>query len=127
MKPMRGVWFAIGVIAVGLGALGAALPLLTTTPFVLLAAFAFARSSDRWHAWLLRHRTFGPLIENWRRYGAIDRRAKIVGVLSMISVLVLSLAMNIPPLVLGIQGLALAASATFVLSRPSPPRNTSKE
>ncbi|MFP4003575.1 MAG: DUF454 family protein, partial [Alphaproteobacteria bacterium] len=49
---MRAVWFTAGLIALGLGILGVALPLLPTTPFVLLAAFAFARSSDSWHAWL---------------------------------------------------------------------------
>ncbi|MEM8985291.1 MAG: YbaN family protein, partial [Pseudomonadota bacterium] len=52
MKMMRAVWLLIGVTALGLGALGVVLPLLPTTPFILLAAYAFARSSDRLHRWL---------------------------------------------------------------------------
>ena len=121
MSPMRAVWFSVGSIAVGLGALGVALPLLPTTPFLLLAVYAFARSSERCHAWLLRHRVFGPLIEDWRRHGAIDRRTKIVGVLSMAGVFALSLALGASATVLTVQAVVLIASATFVLSRPSPP------
>jgi len=101
--------------------LGVALPLLPTTPFVLLAAFAFARSSDRWHAWLRQHRVFGPIIENWRRHGAISGRAKLVGVISMIAVFGLSLVLNVAPAVLAVQAVVLTGAAAFVLSRPSPP------
>ena len=75
MTPIRALWFVVGLCAVALAVLGVALPLLPTTPFVLLAAFAFAKSSERWHTWLRRHRVFGPIIENWREHGAISRRA----------------------------------------------------
>ena len=76
----------VGLVALGLGALGIALPLLPTTPFVLLAAFAFAQSSEKLHRWLLEHNVFGPLIDNWHRYGAISRRAKIISVVSVVAV-----------------------------------------
>ncbi|MDG2479242.1 MAG: YbaN family protein, partial [Alphaproteobacteria bacterium] len=66
-----------------LAILGVALPLLPTTPFLLVAAFAFARSSDRWHRWLREHRVFGPLIADWQEHGAIDRRTKLLSVLAM--------------------------------------------
>ena len=79
-RASRLTWLVIGILSLGLGALGILLPLLPTTPLVLLAAFSFARSSDRLHQWLLEHDVFGALIENWRRYGAISRRAKIVSV-----------------------------------------------
>ena len=121
MTPLRAVWFAVGICAVLLGALGLALPLLPTTPFVLLAAFAFARSSHRWHAWLRGHRVFGPMIDDWHRHRAIDRRTKIVGVTSMAGVFGLSLALNAGAVVLAVQAVVLTASAAFVLSRPSPP------
>ena len=121
MSPRRAAWFAVGLVAVLLAALGAALPLLPTTPFLLVAAFAFARSSERWHAWLLSHRVFGPIIDDWRRHRAIDRRTKIVGVGSMVAVLVVSVALGVGPVVLAVQALALTASAAFVLSRPLPP------
>ncbi|MFP3942933.1 MAG: YbaN family protein [Alphaproteobacteria bacterium] len=116
---MRAVWFTAGLIALGLGILGVALPLLPTTPFVLLAAFAFARSSDSWHAWLCEHRVFGPIIDDWRRHGAIARRAKIAAVISMAGVFILSLALNVSAAVLAVQGIFLTGAAAFVLSRPS--------
>ena len=118
----RLVWFAVGLLMVFLAGLGVVLPLLPTTPFVLVAAFAFARSSRRWSSWLHTHPVFGPLIHDWRQHGAISRRAKILGVGSMVGVLALSLALQVRPLVLGVQAVVLSASAAFVLSRPLPPR-----
>jgi len=122
MTPIRAAWFATGGVALSLGALGVALPLLPTTPFLLLAAFAFARSSDRSHAWLLRHRTFGPLIENWRRHGALDRRSKVIGTLSMAIAFGVSLILDVAPAVLAVQAVVLTVAAAYVLSRPAPPR-----
>ncbi|MEM1380695.1 MAG: YbaN family protein [Pseudomonadota bacterium] len=118
---MRLIWFVVGVVALGLGMLGVILPLLPTTPFILLAAFAFARSSQRWHDWLVAHPVFGPMIANWRDYGAISRRAKIIGTLSMAGVFVLSFVLNAPATVLVVQAVVLIASAAFVLTRPAPP------
>jgi uncharacterized membrane protein YbaN (DUF454 family) len=114
-------WLLIGLVALALGAIGIALPLLPTTPFVLLAAFAFAQSSAKLHQWLLDHNVFGPLIDNWHRYGAISRRAKVVSVVSMIAVLVISLAMAAPAVVIWLQVLVLGAAALFILTRPLPP------
>lgn len=118
----RTAWFILGFVALGLGILGAMLPLLPTTPFVLVAAFAFARSSDRWHNWLLSHRIFGPLIANWRTHGALNRTTKIVSILSMVAVFALSLAMRASSVVLIVQTIVLGASAVFILTRPAPPK-----
>lgn len=118
---IRSIWFVIGVLALALGALGIFLPLLPTTPFILLAAYAFARSSKPVHDWLLRHRIFGPLIENWRRYGAISRRAKILGSLSLIAVILLSVLAGAPRYLLLIQAIVLLICAAFIVSRPAPP------
>ena len=112
----------IGCLSLALGALGIFVPLLPTTPFLLLAAFAFANSSDRLHQWLLDHNLFGPLIDNWRQHRAISRRAKIVSALSMIAIIVISVLMAIPTYVIVIQALVLSVTATFVLSRPLPPQ-----
>ena len=121
MSPRRAVWFVVGIVALVLAALGAALPLLPTTPFLLVATYAFARSSRRWHAWLHSHRVFGPIIRDWREHRAIDRRAKIVSVASMVAVLGVSVAAEVDPVILAVQAVVLSASAAFVLSRPSPP------
>ena len=120
-RAARLTWLVVGLVALVLGAIGIALPLLPTTPFILLAAFAFAQSSEKLHQWLLDHNVFGPLIENWRRHGAISRRAKVVSVVSMVAVLGISVAMAAPPMVIGVQAVVLGASAAFILTRPLPP------
>lgn len=127
LSPTRLLWLLLGLSAIALAGLGAALPLLPTTPFVLLAAFAFARSSERLHDWLLRHRVFGPLIHNWRAHGAISRRAKIFGLLSIVAVLVVSVATSTPLWIISIQVVVLGLSATFIVTRPSPPADTASD
>ena len=120
-RAARITWLVIGILSLGLGALGILLPLLPTTPLVLLAAFSFARSSDRLHRWLLEHDVFGALIEHWRLYGAIRRRAKVLSVVSMAAVLLLSLVMAAPTYVIVVQAVVLGAAALFILTRPLPP------
>ena len=117
----RVTWALIGVASLALGALGVVLPLLPTTPFVLLAAFCFARSSKRLHQWLLDHNLFGPLIENWHEHGAISRRTKIVSLLSMIAIIAFSWLMAAPNYVIITQVLVLSCSAFFIVTRPLPP------
>jgi len=56
---------------------------LPTTVFLLIAAWAFARSDERWHQWLLAHRQFGPLIECWQRHRAMPRKAKIAAFVAL--------------------------------------------
>lgn len=124
MKPQRILWLCTGLVSVGLGVLGVFLPLLPTTPFILLAAFCFARSSQRCHDWLLDHRVFGPMIADWRAHGAIAPSAKRLGVISMVAVLGMSVVLNAPPVVLAIQAVVLAAAAVFVVTRPDPPGQT---
>ena len=70
----------MGLVAVGLGLMGMFLPLLPTTPFLLLAAALFFRSSPRLYAWLLGHRTLGPYIRNFREHKALPLRVKILSV-----------------------------------------------
>ena len=112
----------IGFISLALGALGIFVPLLPTTPFLLLSAFAFANSSERMHQWLLDHDIFGPLIDNWRQHRAISRRAKVVSILSMVAILMISVLMPVPTYIIVIQVFVLSTTAIFVLSRPLPPQ-----
>ncbi|MEM6414466.1 MAG: YbaN family protein [Pseudomonadota bacterium] len=112
-------YLSAGMICVALGFAGAALPLLPTTPFLLLAAFCFARSSPRLHAWLLDHKHFGPLIENWRRHGAISPKAKRSAYIVMAATPIISIALGAPPLIIFIQIFVLGASALFVATRPN--------
>ncbi len=77
-KPLiRALLVGIGVVSVGLGVLGIFLPLLPTTPFLLLAAWCFIRSSSRLHHWLITHPWFGDYIYYYQEYRAISLRVKI--------------------------------------------------
>lgn len=118
----RALWLLLGFASVGAGAVGAVLPLVPTTPFLLVAAFAFARSSPDLHRRLLAHPQFGPIIDNWRRYGAIDKRSKIVALSMMVAALLLSVFFHAPLPLLLIQSAILAASGAFILTRPGGPR-----
>ena len=80
---MRIIWLIFGLFVLGLGCLGVVLPLLPTVPFILLAAFCFTKSSNRLHNWLLTHRLFGKMIQNWRQSGAISTSAKKMATLSI--------------------------------------------
>ena len=71
------------MVALALGVLGVFLPLLPTTPFVLLAAFCFSRGSERVERWLLAHPRFGPMVRDWRAHHAVPRRAKQLATLMM--------------------------------------------
>jgi uncharacterized membrane protein YbaN (DUF454 family) len=79
-KPLpRGLqWLlrALAVLSLALGFLGLFLPVLPTTPFILLAAWAAARSSPRMLAWLEQHRLFGKMLRDWREGGVVSRKAK---------------------------------------------------
>lgn len=86
MAIKRGLFLLLGLIALALGLLGIVLPLLPTVPFILLAAFCFARSSERLHFWLMTHPWFADTLTQWQQQGAmrksLKRKAMLVSVLS---------------------------------------------
>ena len=124
-QPRRGLsrllYRAFGSVALALGFAGLFLPVLPTTPFVLLAAWAFARGSPKLHEALRRHPRLGPPLRDWERYRAIPRAAKIAAVvgmtLSFLVVVVLSRHWAGPVIV----GLIMLCSGAYVVSRPAPP------
>lgn len=87
---MRGLFLGLGLGFVALGVAGVFLPVLPTTPFMLLAAACFARSSDRFHHWLLNHRVFGATVREWEQHRSIPRRTKWVAVVTMAATLAVS-------------------------------------
>ena len=74
----RGFYLIVGFLALGLGILGMALPVLPTTPFLLLAGAMFLRSSDRMAAWLFNHKLFGPPVRDYIEHKSVDKRSKIL-------------------------------------------------
>lgn len=74
---------ALGLILVGLAVLGIFLPLIPTTPLLLLALACFAKSSEKLHDWLLTHKTFGPVIRQWHETRSMSRKTKIFAMISI--------------------------------------------
>lgn len=79
----RWLWLLAGALSLLLGVIGIVVPLLPTTPFVLLAAACFSRGSARWERWLLAHRLFGPMVRDWREHRAVPLRAKQFAIVMM--------------------------------------------
>lgn len=119
---MRIIWAVLGVISLLCGAIGAVLPLIPTVPFILLAAFSFARSSERMHRWLTTHPVFGPVIADWQTHGAVSPRAKRMATLGCAAVLVVSIISGVPQHVLLIQCVVLSSVLLFLWTRPNGPR-----
>ena len=73
---LRLLWVMAGLLSLSIGVIGVVLPVLPTTPFVLLAAFCFSRGSARFERWLLDHRLLGPIVRDWREHRAVPLPAK---------------------------------------------------
>lgn len=119
--PLRAALLIGGWLCVLLGLLGVILPLLPTTPFLILASICFARSSPRCHRWLLSRPHLGPAIQDWEREGAIRTGAKIWATLVLI--LVIGSTAVFAPVTFGVRlavaGVGLALTV-FIWSRPVP-------
>ena len=89
-RTLRGLWTGAGALALALGIVGIFVPLLPTTPFVLLASFCFVRGSPALHAKLLANKRFGPAIRDWEAGRGIPRRAKRVAIAMTIASLAFS-------------------------------------
>ena len=110
-------YLVAGWLSLGLGAIGAVLPLLPTVPFVILAAFCFARSSPRLEAWLVGHPTFGPHIVAWRDHGAISRKGKVAATLAFAVSIALALAFAPWPWTM-VPLVAAAVGGSWIWTRP---------
>lgn len=112
-------WLALGWTCVALGFAGVVLPILPTTPFLILAAFAFSKSSPRLRQWLVDHQIFGGPIRDWEDKGAIRPRYKAMACTAMALVLLVSILSSFSGTVILIQIIAMGGAATFILSRPN--------
>ena len=125
-RVVRALFLALGTFFVGLGIAGAVLPVLPTTPFLLLAAACYARGSVRFYNWLLNHRMFGPTIVEWRRHRSIPWRTKLVAIAMMAVTLGISIVFFVPGAwlkgALAAFGVLLAAWMYRIPSRDRPRR-----
>lgn len=117
---MRLFWGAIGVLAIVLALAGTVLPIVPTVPFLIVAAFAFNRSSPRFHHMLMTHPVFGPQIRDWQEHRAIDPRVKVIVCVSMAVGLCISWFI-LPPPYWAVQVTVLAAVGVFIVTRANPP------
>lgn len=109
-------YLAGGLVSVALGAVGAFVPILPTVPFLLLAAFCFARSNPVWERRLLQHPRWGPPIRDWRERRAISRRAK-VGALATLGISGLVAWLSLTGTWLAIALVPLAAAGAWIVTR----------
>jgi len=114
-KMKRTVYMMLGFMFIVLGLLGVFLPLLPTTPFIILAAFFFSKSSERWHQWLLSNRVFGPILYNWECSRCIPRFAKLLS-FSMIALFGSFSVITLPFLWLKVVTVLLIAYACYFIA-----------
>ncbi len=118
--PARAGLLAFGWLNIGLGVLGMVLPVMPTTVFLLIALWAFSKSSLRFHRWLFDHPTLGRAIREWHVHGIIPVHAKVTAVGLMTSSLIYTTLLVaegwVLPLILA---LTLGAVSGFIVSRPS--------
>ena len=119
-EPLKHVWGSIGWASLALGIVGIFLPLLPTTPFVLLSAGCFAKSSPKARAWLENHKQLGPVITDWEERGAIAKKAKMKATLMILIVMTLSMWAVLPKLILvGMLSAIGLGCLVFIWSRPN--------
>ena len=117
---MKLIFIILGFISVILGVLGSFLPVLPTTPFILLAAFFFSKGSEKYYNWLISIPKFGKLIDDWNKYGVISKTSKAVCLFSIIGVIFyFCYFLNYEKYVKVIFVISLSSVLTFVLTRPS--------
>ena len=126
MKPLNKYLFlSIGLICMALGFLGVFLPILPTTPFMILAAFCFSKSSERLHNWLLERPHIGKLILDWQNDGVIRKKAKVASTLVIVPLfsytLIFVQVSIFVKVLLVLIGLGVLC---FIWSRPSTPKKT---
>ncbi len=114
-------YLALGGLMLALGIIGAFLPVMPTTIFLIIAAWCFGRASPRLEAWMLDHPQFGPPLRQWREQGAVGLRAKLAAVFGMASGYALFWFGSEPtPLIAVAVALFMLSAAIYVVSRPEP-------
>lgn len=117
---MRKVYLALGYLSFSLGILGIALPVLPTTPFILLAAWCFARSNPELAKRLYSHPRFGAALADWRDQGAISPRAKTYALSALAASYVVTVWLMGGPYLPFILAVIMGSVALFLVTRPSP-------
>jgi len=117
----RAAFVLLGFVFLALGIIGALLPVMPTTVFLILAAWSFGRSSPRLENWMLDNPRFGPSLRAWRESGAVSRKAKWMACGGMaIGFVVFWFTSEPPPWLAVVVGLGMLACAGWLVTRPEP-------
>jgi len=120
MQAFKPLYFTMGWVFFGTGVAGAFLPVLPTTPFMILALWMFSKSSERFHRWLYNHRIFGPPLQQWQEHRVIPWPAKMASVSMMtVSFILMLIYSPMSGWRHGLVALLMLYGAWFVLSKPS--------
>ena len=115
----RTILISLGLLCVGLGFVGVFVPGIPTTIFLIIALWAFTKSSEKLRYWLLNHKRFGPILNNWQEHKVVPRRAKILMV-ALMSLAVILFYYSLQSLILTIGLIIILVSvAIYVISLPS--------
>lgn len=120
--PVRWLLLAFALLSLATGIIGIFVPGLPTTVFILMAAWAAARSSPRLHAWLWRHRLFGPMLRDWADGGHVSRRAKWSATAVMAASAALLAVVNVPAWARAFAWISMGCVLTWLWLRPEPSR-----
>ena len=113
------IYLSLGWVCVGLAFIGIFIPGIPTTPFLIVALWAFAKSSKKFHKWLLNHKRFGPLLRNWESHKVVPLKAKILMViLQMTAVLMIHYSLSNLLITFSLAALLIIV-AGYVISLPS--------
>lgn len=119
------IYLTLGHFFLVLALVGAALPLLPTTPFLLLTAYFYSKGSQRFYSWLINHRVFGQAILDWREHGVIRAKIKVISVASITVGFGLSFyLLNVPAIAKWLLGIVGGLVISFIITRPSEMRRS---
>lgn len=120
---MRIILIMLGFLSFSLGFVGIFLPILPTTPFILLAAYFFSKSSERFYQWLINIPSFGKMIENWNEYGCVSKKGKAASAIAMSAAIIyIGLFKEYSLYLKAFTTCCMLLVMAYVLSRPNPPK-----
>ncbi|WP_412471643.1 YbaN family protein [Halobacteriovorax sp. RT-1-4] len=119
-KSRKAIYLSFGIAFVILAFIGIFLPLIPTTPFLLLSAYFFSQSNEKYYQWLLDHKIFGPIITDWNKYGVVSVKSKIIAISMIVALFSYTLIyVEVNPTIKVIVSLIGIGVIVFMLTRPS--------